>query len=44
MVFDDWAGLGQLPVVGTCDYSPLLAALRVPGKRALTKDFGGRGP
>jgi uncharacterized membrane protein YcaP (DUF421 family) len=37
MVFDSWAGLGRVLVVGTLAYVALVAILRISGKRTLTK-------
>jgi uncharacterized membrane protein YcaP (DUF421 family) len=37
MLFDDWAGLGRVLVVGPLAYAALVAILRISGKRTLTK-------
>jgi uncharacterized membrane protein YcaP (DUF421 family) len=37
MLFDSWAGLGRVLVVGTLAYIALVAILRISGKRTLTK-------
>ena len=37
MLFDSWAGLGRVLVVGTLAYGALVAILRISGKRTLTK-------
>lgn len=37
MLFESWAGLGRVLVVGTLAYVALVAILRVSGKRTLTK-------
>ncbi len=37
MVFDSWAGLGRVLLVGTLAYAALVAILRISGKRTLTK-------
>ena len=37
LVFDDWAGIGRVVVVGLCAYAALIAMLRVSGKRTLAK-------
>jgi uncharacterized membrane protein YcaP (DUF421 family) len=37
MLFDDWAALGRVLLVGTAAYVSLVAILRISGKRTLTK-------
>jgi uncharacterized membrane protein YcaP (DUF421 family) len=37
MLFDSWAGLGRVLVVGTLAYVALVLLLRISGKRTLTK-------
>jgi uncharacterized membrane protein YcaP (DUF421 family) len=37
MLFDSWAGLGRVLLVGTLAYAALVLLLRVSGKRTLTK-------
>ncbi len=37
MIFDGWAGLGRVLLVGTVAYVALVLLLRVSGKRTLTK-------
>ncbi len=37
MLFDDWAGLGRVLVVGAAAYAALVVLLRVTGKRTLSK-------
>jgi uncharacterized membrane protein YcaP (DUF421 family) len=37
MLFDSWAGLGRVLLVGTLAYVALVAILRISGKRTLTK-------
>ena len=37
MLFDDWAALGRVLLVGTVAYVSLVAILRISGKRTLTK-------
>ena len=37
MLFDTWAGLGRVLLVGTLAYVALVLVLRVSGKRTLTK-------
>jgi len=37
MLFDSWAGLGRVLLVGTLAYAALVVLLRVSGKRTLTK-------
>jgi len=37
MLFDSWAGLGRVLIVGTLAYVALVAILRISGKRTLTK-------
>lgn len=37
MFFDDWTGLGRTLLVGPLAYAALVLALRVSGKRTLTK-------
>ena len=37
MLFDSWAELGRVPLVGTLAYVALVAILRISGKRTLTK-------
>jgi uncharacterized membrane protein YcaP (DUF421 family) len=37
MLFDSWAGLGRVPLVGPLAYIALVAILRISGKRTLTK-------
>jgi uncharacterized membrane protein YcaP (DUF421 family) len=37
MLFDSWAGLGRVVLVGTLAYAALVLLLRISGKRTLTK-------
>jgi len=37
MLFDSWAGLGRVLLVGPLAYATLVAILRISGKRTLTK-------
>jgi uncharacterized membrane protein YcaP (DUF421 family) len=37
MLFDSWAGLGRVLLVGTLAYATLVVLLRISGKRTLTK-------
>jgi uncharacterized membrane protein YcaP (DUF421 family) len=37
MLFDSWAGLGRVLLVGTLAYAALVLLLRISGKRTLTK-------
>lgn len=37
MLFDDWAGIGRVLLVGLLAYAGLVAILRVSGKRTLSK-------
>lgn len=37
MIFDSWAGLGRVLLVGVLAYAALVAILRLSGKRTLTK-------
>ena len=37
MLFDSWAGLGRVLIVGTLAYAALVLLLRISGKRTLTK-------
>jgi len=37
MLFDAWAGLGHILLVGPLAYAALMVLLRVSGKRTLTK-------
>ena len=37
MIFDSWAGLGRVLLVGLLAYAALIAILRISGKRTLTK-------
>lgn len=37
MIFDDWAGIGRVLLVGTLAYASLVLLLRVSGKRTLSK-------
>ena len=37
MLFDGWAGIGRVLIVGSLAYGPLVFLLRVSGKRTLTK-------
>ena len=37
MLFDSWAGLGRVLLVGTLAYAALVVLLRISGKRTLTK-------
>ncbi len=37
MLFDTWAGLGRILLVGPLAYGALMVLLRVSGKRTLTK-------
>src|SRR5919106_5772400 len=37
MLFDSWAGLGRVLLVGTLTYVALVLLLRISGKRTLTK-------
>ena len=37
MLFDSWAGLGRVLLVGTLAYVALVALLRISGKRTLSK-------
>ncbi len=37
MIFDSWAGLGRVAVVGVVAYAVLVLLLRISGKRTLTK-------
>lgn len=37
MFFDSWYGLARMLIAGVCPYVPLIALLRVSGKRTLSK-------
>jgi uncharacterized membrane protein YcaP (DUF421 family) len=37
MLFDSWAGLGRILIVGVLAYAALVVTLRISGKRTLTK-------
>ena len=37
MLFDSWAGLGRVLLVGTLAYVALVLLLRISGKRTLSK-------
>ena len=37
MLFESWAGLGRVLIVGTLAYAALVLLLRISGKRTLTK-------
>ena len=37
MIFDSWAGIGRVLLVGTLAYVALVVVLRISGKRTLTK-------
>jgi hypothetical protein len=37
MLFDSWAGLGRVLLVGSLAYGALVLLLRISGKRTLTK-------
>lgn len=37
MLFEDWAGIGRVVIVGTLAYGALIVLLRVTGKRTLSK-------
>ena len=37
MLFDSWAGLGRVVLIGTLAYGALVLLLRISGKRTLSK-------